>query len=115
MRLKVWSTAYNSEEKMEKGQYVENGGEAMINVLIEKENSAPNRVKCQKHTKIKDVTWWVLVGDSQNNLLQPHLAPLHSNSNSHEHDKEKDSHCNKLNSFVASQLPVLSGSPSGGY
>jgi hypothetical protein len=24
---------------------------------------------CQKHTKIKDVTWWVLVGDSKNNLL----------------------------------------------
>ena len=69
MRLKVWSTGYNSEENVEKGQYVEEGGEAMINVLIEKENSAPNRVKCQKHTKIKDVTWWVLVGDSQNNLL----------------------------------------------
>lgn len=26
-------------------------------------------MKCQKHTKIKDVTWWVLVGDSKNNLL----------------------------------------------
>jgi pre-mRNA-splicing helicase BRR2 len=24
---------------------------------------------CQKHTKIKDVTWWVLIGDHQNNLL----------------------------------------------
>jgi len=23
----------------------------------------------QKHTKIKDVTWWVLVGDAKNNLL----------------------------------------------
>jgi pre-mRNA-splicing helicase BRR2 len=26
-------------------------------------------VKCQKHTKIKDVTWWVVVGDKNNNLL----------------------------------------------
>ena len=23
----------------------------------------------QKHKKIKDVSWWILVGDSQNNLL----------------------------------------------
>jgi pre-mRNA-splicing helicase BRR2 len=23
----------------------------------------------QKNTKIKDVTWWVLIGDNQNNLL----------------------------------------------
>ena len=23
----------------------------------------------QKHTKIKDVTWWILVGDNKNNLL----------------------------------------------
>ena len=28
-----------------------------------------NRVLIQKHTKIKDVTWWVLVGDNKNNLL----------------------------------------------
>lgn len=41
----------------------------MIHVEIEKENNAPNRVKCQKHTKIKDVTWWVVVGDKNNNLL----------------------------------------------
>ncbi len=26
-------------------------------------------MKCQKHTKIKDVTWWVVVGDKNNNLL----------------------------------------------
>jgi Sec63 Brl domain len=41
----------------------------MINIQIEKENNTPNRVMCQKHTKIKDVTWWVLVGDNQNHLL----------------------------------------------
>lgn len=41
----------------------------MVNIEITKENNALNRVKCQKHTKIKDVTWWVLVGDSQNHLL----------------------------------------------
>ena len=23
----------------------------------------------QKHTKIKDVTWWVVIGDSENQLL----------------------------------------------
>ncbi len=23
----------------------------------------------QKHTKIKDVTWWILIGDNQNNVL----------------------------------------------
>ena len=26
-------------------------------------------MKCQKHTKIKDVTWWVVIGDKNNNLL----------------------------------------------
>lgn len=41
----------------------------MIHVEIEKENNSPNRVMCQKHTKIKDVTWWVLIGDKKNNLL----------------------------------------------
>ncbi len=29
----------------------------------------PNRLLIQKHTKIKDVTWWILVGDSENRLL----------------------------------------------
>jgi pre-mRNA-splicing helicase BRR2 len=27
-------------------------------------------VLCQKHTKIKDVTWWVIIGDSENQLLR---------------------------------------------
>lgn len=35
-----------------------------------KENSeVDNRIIVQKHKKIKDVTWWVMVGDSDNNLL----------------------------------------------
>lgn len=28
-----------------------------------------NRVVVQKHTKIKDVTWWVIVADNKNNVL----------------------------------------------
>jgi hypothetical protein len=38
-------------------------------VEIEKENQCSNRVLIQKNTKIKDVTWWVLIGDSHNQLL----------------------------------------------
>ena len=49
---------------MEKGKYVEEGGEAMLNIAIEKENNCSNRVMIQKHTKIKDVTWWIVVGDN---------------------------------------------------
>jgi len=41
----------------------------MLNITIEKENNCSNRVMIQKHTKIKDVTWWILVGDKENNLL----------------------------------------------
>lgn len=41
----------------------------MLYINIEKENNCSNRVLIQKHTKIKDVTWWILVGDSQNRLL----------------------------------------------
>ena len=40
-----------------------------MNINIEKENNCSNRVIIQKHTKIKDVTWWILVGDKQNRLL----------------------------------------------
>lgn len=41
----------------------------MLTISIEKENDVSNRVIVQKHTKIKDVTWWILVGDNKNNLL----------------------------------------------
>lgn len=41
----------------------------MLLISIEKENDVSNRVMIQKHTKIKDVTWWILVGDNKNNLL----------------------------------------------
>ena len=41
----------------------------MLNIQLQKENSGSNRLLVQKHTKIKDVTWWLLVGDSANNLL----------------------------------------------
>ena len=40
-----------------------------MNISIEKENNCSNRVIIQKHTKIKDVTWWIVVGDKQNRLL----------------------------------------------
>jgi len=30
----------------------------------------------QKHTKIKDVTWWVVVGDRENNLLGMRKASI---------------------------------------
>lgn len=30
----------------------------------------------QKHTKIKDVTWWILVGDQKNNLLGVRKASI---------------------------------------
>ena len=48
---------------------MEEGGEAILNIYIEKENNVSNRLLILKHTKIKDVTWWIVVGDSQNNLL----------------------------------------------
>jgi len=37
---------------------------------LEKQNfEIPNRLIVQKHQKIKDVTWWIVVGDKHNNLL----------------------------------------------
>ena len=63
MKMSVSSKGYDSENNVEKGKYVEEGGEAILNISIEKENNCSNRVMIQKHTKIKDVTWWILVGD----------------------------------------------------
>jgi len=48
---------------------IEEGGEAMLYIEIEKENDCSNRVLIQKHTKTKDVTWWVVVADTNNHLL----------------------------------------------
>lgn len=42
----------------------------MLNIYLEKQNfQTVNRLIVQKHQKIKDVTWWVVVGDNNNNLL----------------------------------------------
>ena len=48
----------------------------MLNITIEKENNCSNRVMIQKHTKIKDVTWWIVVGDRENNLLAMRKASI---------------------------------------
>lgn len=69
MKITVDSKGYDSENNVERGKAVEEGGEAMLYIHIEKENNCSNRVLIQKHTKIKDVTWWILIGDSQNRLL----------------------------------------------
>lgn len=35
-----------------------------------KENpEVDNRIIVQKHKKVKDVTWWLFIGDTDNNLL----------------------------------------------
>ena len=42
----------------------------MLNIFLEKQNpQSVNRLIVQKHQKIKDVTWWVVVGDKNNKLL----------------------------------------------
>ena len=42
----------------------------MLHIDVFKENyKTSNRLVVQKHKKIKDVSWWILVADSQNNLL----------------------------------------------
>ena len=42
----------------------------MLNIYLEKQNpEIPNRLLVQKHNKIKDVTWWIVVGDRNNRLL----------------------------------------------
>jgi hypothetical protein len=77
MRISVESKGYDSEQNVEsKGKAVEEGGEAILYINIEKENNCSNRVIIQKHTKIKDVTWWILVGDQQNNLLGVRKASI---------------------------------------
>ena len=48
----------------------------MLYVTIEKENNCSNRVMVQKHTKIKDVTWWILVADNDNHLLALRKASI---------------------------------------
>ena len=42
----------------------------MLNIFLEKQNpESANRLLVQKHQKIKDVTWWIVVGDNNNRLL----------------------------------------------
>lgn len=81
MKINVESRGYDSEKNVEKGKGVEEGGEALLNVFIEKENNCSNRLLIQKHTKIKDVTWWVLVGDSENRLLGMQKASIRKKVN----------------------------------
>ena len=76
MRMEVRSRGFDSEENVESGEWVEEGGEAVLYVTIEKENNCSNRVMVQKHTKIKDVTWWILVADNRNNLLALRKASI---------------------------------------
>jgi hypothetical protein len=45
------------------------GDEAIVYVEVCKENNCSNRLVVQRHSKIKDVTWWILIGDKNNNLL----------------------------------------------
>ncbi len=53
-----------------------------MNVLIEKQNyEVGNRIIVQKHQKIKDVTWWIVVGDRNNNLLGLKKASVKRRSN----------------------------------
>ena len=82
MRMEVRSRGFDSEENVESGEWVEEGGEAVLYVTIEKENNCSNRVMVQKHTKIKDVTWWILVADNRNNLLALRKASMLSATDS---------------------------------
>lgn len=43
--------------------------ECVVRVSIHKENKCSNKLVLQKGTKVKEVSWWVIVGDHQNNLL----------------------------------------------
>ena len=69
MKMNVESRGYDSENNVERGRSVEEGGEAMLHIYVEKENNVDNRILIQKHTKIKDVTWWILATDQNNHLL----------------------------------------------
>ena len=70
MKVKTRVRKFNADTNCEEDGKIEEGGEAIVITEIVKENSeVPNRMTVQLHKKIKDVTWWVLIGDTNNNLL----------------------------------------------
>jgi len=70
MKIDVKARNFDSEDNVENDKAIEEGGEAVLNIYLEKQNpEVPNRLLVQKHQKIKDVTWWIIVGDKNNRLL----------------------------------------------
>lgn len=68
MNIKIFS--FDSETNSESEKPVKPGEEAVLHFELVKENSeVDNRIVVQKHKKIKDVSWWIMVGDTDNNLL----------------------------------------------
>ncbi len=68
--MKVKSFNYDPETNEESNKAIEEGGESMLHIEIEKENfRASNRMTVQKHTKIKDVTYWVVVASESDNQV----------------------------------------------
>lgn len=43
--------------------------ECVLKVYLEKQNKADNKLVLQKGSKVKEVSWWIVVGDHQNNVL----------------------------------------------
>lgn len=70
MKMRVSVKNFDSETNTENNEDFVEGGEAVVSVDLFKQNfNIDNRVIVQKHKKIKDVTWWIAIGDTDNNLL----------------------------------------------
>lgn len=70
MKIRVSVKNFDSETNTENNEDFVEGGEALVSVDLFKQNfNIDNRVIVQKHKKIKDVTWWIAIGDTDNNLL----------------------------------------------
>ena len=54
--------------------------ECLVRVTLEKQNKAGNKLVLQKGTKVKEVSWWVVIGDHENNVLGMKRVILKKNS-----------------------------------
>jgi hypothetical protein len=64
-------TENNSEIKKtdEESNKIQEGCEAILTLNLKKENKGPLQVKIQATSKIKDASWWVVVGNEYEDKL----------------------------------------------